>query len=187
MKIYTRSGDKGSTALFAGGRVSKSHLRVEAYGTVDELNSYLGLIRSTIHQQDSSSAIDAVLERIQNELFILGADLATPFDAKAEWLQRLPSDKASALEADIDSLDADLDPLTAFILPGGTPAAAHSHVARTICRRAERRCVALAEAENINEAVVPYLNRLSDYLFTLARWLNKMADEGEVRWQVREQ
>ena len=181
MKIYTRTGDEGTTSLFAGGRVAKHHLRVESYGTVDELNSYLGLIRSQL--QDAT--IDVRLQRVQNELFVVGADLATPMNQNPEWLKRLSAETIPHLERDIDQLDEDLEPLTAFVLPGGTTIAAHTHVARTVCRRAERLCVALAAEDDINPLVIKYLNRLSDFLFTLARWLNKKANEPEVRWHVR--
>ncbi|MDX2160381.1 MAG: cob(I)yrinic acid a,c-diamide adenosyltransferase [bacterium] len=182
MKIYTRTGDAGETSLFAGGRVLKSHMRVEAYGTVDELNSLIGLARA----HGLPALADAWLTRIQNELFTVGADLATPLDAKADWLVRLDTAPVDALEADIDRMTGELPELKNFILPGGTPAAAALHVGRTVCRRAERVCVALGQHEPINEHVLVYLNRLSDFLFTLARWVNTQAGESETRWQVRE-
>lgn len=181
MKIYTRTGDDGSTGLFAGGRVSKTHLRVEAYGTVDELNSAIGLARALKATPDT----DAKLESVQNALFNLGADLATPLDAQAAWIVRVESSAAQGLEADIDAMTADLPELKNFILPGGSPAAAQIQVARTICRRAERLAVALAQTEATNAEVVIYLNRLSDWLFTLARWENQRAGISETKWTAR--
>jgi cob(I)alamin adenosyltransferase len=181
MKIYTRTGDTGETSLFSGGRVRKDHLRVESYGTVDELNSLLGLART----YSLSSEIQAWLERIQNELFMVGADLATPNDAAAAWLTRLDDAPTARLEAEIDHMTAQLPELKNFILPGGTPAAATIHVARTVCRRAERMCVQLYSEEAINERVITYLNRLSDWLFTLARYINLQAGESETKWSAR--
>jgi cob(I)alamin adenosyltransferase len=180
MKIYTRTGDDGTTALFSGGRVAKTHLRVEAYGTVDELNAVLGVVRT---QQPHS---DHWLEQIQRQLFHLGADLATPLDAKSDWVVRIDVGAAQWLEQIIDQMTADLPALTSFILPGGTPTAAHLHIARTVCRRAERLAVALAAHESIGEYVVPYLNRLSDALFTLARWENLKAGVAEPTWSGRD-
>jgi cob(I)alamin adenosyltransferase len=179
MKIYTRVGDDGTTALFSGGRVSKTHLRVETYGTVDELNSVLGVVRAYEPYSDNW------LEQIQHQLFHLGADLATPLDAKSDWVVRVESSAATWLEQTIDEMTAQLPPLTSFILPGGTPAAAHLHVARTVCRRAERQAVALATQDTINEAVIPYLNRLSDCLFTMARWDNFREGIPDVTWSGR--
>ncbi len=181
MKIYTKTGDSGETSLFAGGRVRKNHLRVETYGTVDELNSLLGLARAI----GVPPRAETWLERIQNELFVLGADLATPLDANPSWLVRLDAAPIAQLERDIDSMDAELTPMRAFILPGGTQAAATLHVARTVCRRAERLCVSLAEHEPINSHNLVYLNRLSDFLFVLARWVNLQAGESETKWESR--
>ncbi|GAB4550695.1 MAG: cob(I)yrinic acid a,c-diamide adenosyltransferase [Anaerolineae bacterium] len=181
MKIYTKTGDAGDTSLFSGGRVKKHHIRVETYGTIDELNSYLGMARS-LHLPPRANAW---LERIQNELFIVGADLATPMDSAPTWLKRLDAAPIAALESGIDELDLELEPLRAFILPGGVQAAATLHVARTVCRRAERLCVALTEESPINPNVLPYLNRLSDFLFTLARWVNLQAGESETKWHIR--
>ncbi|HLV34688.1 MAG TPA: cob(I)yrinic acid a,c-diamide adenosyltransferase [Spirillospora sp.] len=179
MKIYTKTGDDGSTALFAGGRVPKTHLRVETYGTVDELNAVLGLVRA--HKPDS----DDWLAQIQRQLFHLGADLATPQDAKSDWVVRVDAAQVAWLEEIIDHMTAELPPLTSFILPGGTLAAAQLHVARTVCRRAERLAVALAAHEAIGDHVLPYLNRLSDALFMLARWENVKAGAAEVTWSGR--
>lgn len=179
MKIYTKSGDDGSTALFSGGRVSKTHLRVEAYGTVDELNSVLGVVRA--HHPHS----DAWLAQIQQQLFHLGADLATPQDARSDWVVRVDAAQVTWLEAMIDQMTAELPPLTSFILPGGTLAGAHLHVARTVCRRAERLAVALAAQEPVGDHVLPYLNRLSDGLFTMARWENFKSGSVEELWSGR--
>lgn len=181
MKIYTKTGDDGTTSLFSGGRVSKIHLRVEAYGTIDELNSVLGVARAA----KPHAQTDAWLERIQNQLFHLGADLATPLDAKSEWVVRMDAATVTWLEETIDAMTAELPPLTAFILPGGTLSAAHIHVARTICRRVERIVVALQNQEPIGEHVLNYLNRLSDFLFTLARWENMQAGIPEDKWSTR--
>ncbi len=179
MKIYTRTGDTGDTGLFGGGRVRKHDPRVEAYGTVDELNSLLGMARAEALPDRAA----AWLDRIQSDLFVLGADLATPLDVKSSAIVRTAPDAAAALEAAIDALDADLPPLQAFILPGGVRAAAILHVARTVCRRAERLSVALADEYPITPAVIVYLNRLSDFLFTLARWVNLQAGQAEQPWK----
>jgi cob(I)alamin adenosyltransferase len=179
MKIYTKTGDDGTTSLFAGGRVAKTHLRVEAYGTVDELNSLLGVARAY------QPHCDNWLTQIQTQLFHLGADLATPLAAKSDWVVRMDAPTIQWLETLIDERTAELPPLTNFVLPGGTLAAAQLHVARTVCRRAERLTVALMEQENIGEHVTPYLNRLSDALFTLARWENMQAGISDEKWQVR--
>ncbi|GAB4571321.1 MAG: cob(I)yrinic acid a,c-diamide adenosyltransferase [Anaerolineae bacterium] len=180
MKIYTRSGDSGETGLFGGGRVPKHDPRVEAYGTVDELNSWLGVVcAEPIPEQAQRWLI-----HIQNDLFFLGADLATPLEADAANIVRVDSQAVEALEAIIDQIDAELPPLKNFILPGGSRAAALLHVARTVCRRAERTVVALAERDTINQVSLVYLNRLADLLFVLARWLNLQAGIEEQRWHV---
>jgi cob(I)alamin adenosyltransferase len=180
MKIYTKTGDDGTTSLFGGGRVSKSSPRIECYGTVDELNSWLGVV---LTQECSSEAL-GYLTRIQNTLFVLGSDLATPTTAKVD-IQRIEESHSVELETWIDQLDAGLEPLTSFILPGGTPAAASLHVARTICRRAERLCVQIFQTEQISDAVIHYLNRLSDFLFMLARWENHVAGVKDTPWISR--
>ncbi len=180
MKIYTKTGDDGTTALFSGGRVAKAHMRVEAYGTVDELNAVLGVVRAL----EPSAETMTRLEKIQNQLFHLGADLATPLNAKADWVVRMDQETVDWLEDEIDRLTADLPELKNFILPGGTPAAAHLHVARTVCRRAERRVVELAQHEDIGDLPMQYLNRLSDWLFTLARWENQQQGIFESKWSV---
>lgn len=181
MKIYTKTGDSGETSLFSGGRVSKTHLRVEAYGTVDELNSVLGVVRAS----KPSIQADGWLETVQNQLFRLGSDLATPLDAKAEWLVRIDADNIAWVEERIDAITAALPELKNFILPGGALAAAQLHVARTVCRRAERVVAALGNQEEIGAHVLIYLNRLSDFLFTLARYENQQAGVSEMRWAPR--
>jgi cob(I)alamin adenosyltransferase len=181
MKIYTRTGDGGDTGLFGGGRVPKSHPRVEAYGDVDELNAAVGLARSI----ELMPRIDEVLVPIQRDLFAIGALLATPDrERMREQLEKARVDEAriAGLERAIDEAERELEPLRSFILPGGTPKAAALHVARTVCRRAERRVVAIRESEGVPELAVIYLNRLSDLLFTLARLANRRAGAGEVTW-----
>lgn len=181
MKIYTKTGDAGDTGLFGGGRTAKSDPRVEAYGDVDELNAALGMARAS----EMMPRIDEVLVPIQRDLFSLGAMLATPDREKMkQHLEKARIDEAriSELERAIDDGDAELEPLTAFILPGGTHKAAALHLARTVCRRAERRVVALRSSAEVPDIVVVYLNRLSDLLFTLARVANRRAGAGEVTW-----
>ena len=181
MKIYTRTGDEGATALFGGGRVSKNHPRVEAYGDVDELNAALGLARSI----EMMPRIDEVLVPVQRDLFAIGALLATPdHDKMREQLAkaRVDEERIAELERAIDACESELDPLRSFIIPGGTPKAAALHVARTVCRRAERRVVHLAADIELPTLVVVYLNRLSDLLFMLARVANRRAGAGEVTW-----
>ena len=181
MKIYTKTGDAGDTGLFGGGRVGKDHPRVEAYGDVDELNAVLGTVRST----EQMPRIDEIIARVQRDLFSLGALLATPNrDKMTEQLEKARVDDARIVELEhaIDDCERELDPLRSFILPGGTPKAAALHVARTVCRRAERRVVALQREIDVPELVVRYLNRLSDLLFMLARVANRRAGAGEVTW-----
>jgi cob(I)alamin adenosyltransferase len=180
MKIYTKTGDRGETGLFGGPRVNKDAPRIEAYGTVDELNSVLGIVRA----QKLDGEIDALVKRIQNELFALGAQLATP-DPAAHGTAMIGAAEIAALEAAIDRYEATLDPLKQFILPGGAPAAAYLHFARTVCRRAERRLVTLVgqSTEPMSGDLVVYLNRLSDLLFVLARAVNRAAGVGDVPWE----
>lgn len=167
-RIYTRGGDKGETSLGDGSRVGKQDPRVAAYGTVDETNGVVGLAR--LHTQGEA---DAMLARIQNDLFDLGADLCTPEGGrKAEGALRIVDAQVERLEREIDRMNAELEPLTSFILPGGTAASAHLHLARTVARRAERLICDLAEKEEVNPAAIRYINRLSDHLFVLARWEN---------------
>ncbi|UFZ03224.1 cob(I)yrinic acid a,c-diamide adenosyltransferase [Bradyrhizobium ontarionense] len=179
-RIYTRTGDDGTTALGNGERRPKYDLRVSAYGTVDETNAAIGVVR--LHLADAPE-IDAMLGLIQNDLFDLGADLAVPQrEGKAERL-RVVANQVDRLERDIDALNERLSPLTSFVLPGGTPAAAHLHVARTICRRAERIMVELAARpdEPVSEAGIRYMNRLSDFLFVASRAANRNG-AGDVLW-----
>lgn len=181
-RIYTRAGDSGSTRLATGATVSKADLRVETYGAVDETNACLGLAR--LHTGNSSQ-LDAMLARIQNELFDLGADLATPAkpDEAVGSMLRILDSQVDRLEGEIDALNAELPALTSFVLPGGTEAAAALHLARTVCRRAEREAVRLVEAgEAVSGSALRYLNRLSDLLFVAARYAN---DRGaaEVFWK----
>ncbi len=179
MKIYTKTGDRGDTSLFGGQRVPKDALRIEAYGTVDELNSALGLARA----ENTDAQIDRILEGIQNELFELGADLATPQSVEKGKVRRMESKDVQGMEKNIDDLQGRLKPLRSFILPGGFPVAARIHFARTICRRAERAAVRLSRNEDIGDTVIIYLNRLSDLLFVLARYANARAGVPEVRWR----
>jgi len=180
-KIYTRTGDDGTTGLVDGSRLSKDALRVRAYGDVDETNSIIGLVR--LHLENRR--LDDMLSRIQNDLFDLGADLATPLpatgEADSEYALRMVAAQTSRIESELDALNADLEPLNSFVLPGGHPPAAYLHQARTVCRRSERVCVALAAEEAINPQALHYLNRLSDFLFVAARWCN---DQGtaDVKW-----
>lgn len=181
-KIYTRAGDGGRTRLATGEEVAKYSPRVDAYGAVDETNSALGVAR--LHA-GHESALDALLARIQNELFDLGADLSTPERDKPLPFEalRIQASQVDALERDIDALNADLAPLTSFILPAGTPLCAHLHLARSICRRAERGVAQLRDdpAERVSAEALKYVNRLSDFLFVAARWANRA--DGDVLWR----
>ena len=176
-KIYTRAGDAGETSLGDGSRVSKRDPRITAYGAVDELNAAVGVVLAG----DVPDEIQAVLERVQNELFDLGADLAVP--AHVEGRLRVEQPLVDRLEADCDRFNAELPELRSFVLPGGTPTAAALHVARTTCRRAEREAIAAAETVEIRPFVVPYLNRLSDLLFILSRAANAIAERDEPLWK----
>jgi len=185
MKIYTKTGDNGTTALFGGTRVKKHNLRIESYGTVDELNSYIGLIKD----QEISNSIKESLLKIQNDLFTLGAMLATPPEKETlkngkERLNipKVDDDAILFLENEIDKMDLELPQMTHFILPGGHQAVSFCHVARCVCRRAERLSVELNDKEAVNDAVLKYLNRLSDYLFVLARMLSKDLSVEEIKW-----
>ena len=184
MKLYTRSGDDGSSGLFGGDRVSKAHLRLMAYGTLDELNSIFGLLR--LHASPGCAPV-ATLQQVQEDLFVLGAILATPASRQDLLDARMtrPTWAVTDMEADIDRLTAQAPPLTSFVLPGGSPGSAYAHLARTVCRRAEREVVALSAAEEVNPVVVTYLNRLSDWCFALARAENAAAGVPDLGWQPR--
>lgn len=176
-KIYTRGGDKGQTSLGNGVRVSKDDIRVDAYGDVDELNAIIGIAR--LHSEGDA---DVLLARIQNDLFDLGADLCTPHDEAPKYPPlRMTEEQVLHLEKEIDSLNSELKPLNSFILPGGSAVSAYLHHARTVCRRAERRMVSLGAVENINEISIRYINRLSDLLFVMSRYLNEKGDN-DVLW-----
>ncbi len=185
-RIYTKGGDKGKTALSSGQRVVKHHPRVAAYGTVDETNAAVGLARLHTGAQAGPLAdpdADGILSRVQNDLFDLGADLATPDADNPEFPPlRMVPEQTERLEAEIDRLNAELAPLNSFVLPGGSPAAAHLHLARTLARRAEREITALAESETINPEAVRYINRLSDLFFVMSRYLNDKG-AGDVLWE----
>jgi cob(I)alamin adenosyltransferase len=179
LKIYTKTGDKGETSLFGGKRVTKDSLRIEAYGTVDELNSLLGVCRAF----NTVEHVDTILEELQHDLFTLGADLATPFDVQSASVRRIQSSDIEQLEHHIDALESNLDSLKSFILPGGNKSAALLHYARTVCRRAERCVTLLSKQENIGEQPLVYLNRLSDLLFVMARWVNSLNNIPETKWK----
>lgn len=181
LKIYTKTGDDGDTGLFGGGRVAKDHPRVDAYGEVDELNAVIGMARSV----EMMPRIDEVLAPVQRDLFSIGALLATPdLEKMKEQLDkaRISDARIAQLERAIDDGEHELEPLKSFILPGGTPKAAALHVARTVCRRAERAVIRLQHDTEVPQIVVVYLNRLSDLLFVLARVANRRAGAGEVTW-----
>lgn len=177
-KIYTKTGDLGETALYGGRRLSKSHLRIEAYGTVDELNAQLGMVRD---QQEDTPTRELLLN-IQSRLFSIGSILASDPD-KDLPLPELSEDQVVMLEKAMDTMDMELPELKNFILPGGHPHVSQCHVARCVCRRAERLVVALAVSESVPEIVIKFLNRLSDYLFLLARWTGKELGVSEVIWK----
>ncbi len=179
MKIYTKTGDMGETSLYGGRRVEKDAVRIEAYGTVDELNAHLGVVRTLA----LPPGVNELLERIQNELFVLGADLATPPGTTSSNVRRIDTAAVQRLEQDIDRLDVTLPELRTFILPSGSPAGAALHVARTICRRAERRTVHLIREESLDRLPVIYLNRLADLLFVLARHVNHALGSPETPWK----
>lgn len=190
MKVYTKTGDKGTTSLFGGTRVPKHHVRIESYGTVDELNSYIGLIRD----QDINPEYKAILIEIQDRLFTVGAIMATPPEKEVLKngqprlnINRISNQDIELLETQIDSMDAELPPMTHFVLPGGHTTVSYCHVTRCVCRRAERLATHLNEIEPIDEQVLTYLNRLSDYLFVLARKLSHDLHAEEVKWIPRKE
>ncbi len=181
MSIYTRTGDEGETGLFGGGRVPKDHPRVSAYGDVDELNSAVGVVRATAPVE----FFDPLLESVQRDLFAIGGHLATPDPervTRALEKATLSEDRVAEFERTIDAADQELPPLRAFVLPAGTPKAAALHLARTVCRRAERSVVRLGQEAEVHPLFIVYLNRLSDLLFTLARLANHRAGTGDVTW-----
>lgn len=188
MKVYTKTGDNGTTALFGGTRVPKDHNRIESYGTVDELNSYIGLIRD----QEMNQHYKNILIEIQDRLFTVGAILATPPEKEVKKNGELRLQNLGIIESDIELLENEIDtmeealpPMTHFVLPGGHPTVSHCHIARCICRRAERLAVHLDHNEPVAEIVIKYLNRLSDYLFVLARKLSYDLNAAEVKWIPR--
>jgi len=178
MKVYTKTGDKGETSLFGGARVSKGNLRIHAYGTVDELNSYIGLLRDLCTEEPR--AIELI--RIQDRLFTLGAILATESASAKKRLPLIYQTDIVYLEKAIDEMESTLEPIKTFVLPGGHPTVSHCHIARCVCRRAERLTVELAEEHEVEELTIQYLNRLSDYLFVLSRFFTKVLNATEVPW-----
>jgi cob(I)alamin adenosyltransferase len=176
LKIYTKTGDAGTTSLFGGARVAKHDARIEAYGTVDELNSFLGAARATALPAEVEKTLDAV----QHDLFEIGAHLASPGTSRFPGVE---SARIADLERAIDAMESELEPLKTFILPGGTAAAAQLHIARTVCRRAERRVTALDDGSEATRSTIAYLNRLSDYLFVAARFTNARAGCADVPWR----
>ncbi len=181
MKIYTRTGDKGQTSLASGKRVSKASSRVEAYGTVDELNSVIGVV--VVHLSASQKGLVKELESIQHDLFEIGATLATPAGKNQEVRSKNLGKRVETFERVIDRLTKTLPPLKNFILPGGGKAGAFLHMARTVCRRAERHIIALSQKEQVDAGIIPYFNRLSDLLFTMARFVNQKEKKKETVWR----
>ena len=182
-KVYTRSGDQGMTGLVGGERVKKSHVRIESYGDVDEMNSSVGLVRCFLRESadPERERIDSMLKKVQNDLFNLGADLATPPDRRWEGMVRTDEGDVTLLENWMDELNAELPPLTEFILPGGAPVSAFLHQARTQCRRCERRVIVLMDEEpSIEDNAMKYLNRLSDFFFVLGRYTERVRDAEEL-------
>jgi cob(I)alamin adenosyltransferase len=179
-KIYTKTGDDGTTGLFGGARLSKDDIRIEAYGTVDELNAVIGWLITAIPDQQ----IDALLQNIQSRLFTIGSNLASQ-PGKNMITPDLLQEDVELLETSIDKMQADLEPLTHFIIPGGSPSISAAHLARTVCRRAERRCVTLSNQSSVASIILLYLNRLSDFFFVLGRWLANREGVTEIKWQPR--
>ena len=182
MKIYTKTGDKGQTSLIGGRRVSKADLRIDAYGTVDELNSWIGLLRD----QPVNESRKELLKEIQDRLFTVGASLATdPEKAVKKAIPDIIQDDITLLEQAMDDMDASLPPLRAFVLPGGHASVSYCHLARTVCRRAERLVIHLSEQSPVDELVIQYMNRLSDYLFVLSRKMTQELGSEDVAWKPR--
>jgi len=186
-KVYTRTGDKGETALVGGKRVPKDSPRIDAYGTIDELNSIVGLARvfneESLDAGEAHQFLDGVLCQIQDELFDLGSELATPPEFFKEGMYRVSESEIDRIERSIDRCQKDLEPLKSFILPGGGRIGAYLHQCRTVCRRAEREILRLSRSEEINSCVLKYVNRLSDLFFVLSRWIAKQTGEPEYLWQ----
>ena len=186
-RVYTRTGDRGDTALVGGRRVPKDSARIEAYGTIDELNAIIGLARvfnaEQLERGPKPRWLDEVLRKLQNELFDLGSELATPAESVYEGMFRVGAPQVTALERLMDECQKELTPLKSFILPGGGPVGGFLHQARTVCRRAERRVLELSRVETIGEWPLKYVNRLSDLLFVLSRWVGKHLGETEYLWQ----
>ena len=178
-KIYTKGGDKGETGLLGGRRLPKNHIRIESYGSVDELNSWIGLIRD----MTDFPIVEGVLEDVQNKLFVIGSELAS--DPEKEWdFAKVQATDVEVLEKEIDRMEKDLSPLKNFLLPGGHPIVSHCHIARCVCRRAERNVVALDQTKDeVSPLLLQYLNRLSDYLFVLSRWVGQKLGADEIPWK----
>lgn len=181
MKIYTKTGDKGTTSLIGGTRLSKAHVRIDAYGTVDELNSYIGMLRD----QPVNEKRKDLLKEIQDRLFTMGSHLASESDQKKKILPDLTEEDIVLLENEMDQIDSKIPPLRAFVLPGGHQSVSFGHIARTVCRRAERAVIHLQQGEEVELIVIRYLNRLSDYLFMLCRIMTYELEIEEVTWQPR--
>ena len=181
MKIYTKTGDNGQTSLVGGTRVSKTELRIEAYGTVDELNSYVGLLRD----QEINNDRKDILKEIQDRLFTIGSILASEPEQTKKRIPDLHESDIELLEKEMDKMDKSLEPMRFFILPGGHQSVSFGHLARTVCRRAERITLRLAQESEVNELVIKYLNRLSDYLFVLCRMMIKELNIEEISWKPR--
>lgn len=187
-KIYTRSGDDGKTALVGGQRVSKGDLKIEAYGSVDELNSFVGLICACAQGYaksvpEAAKETEAVFKKIQNELFDIGSILATPAGESFSGMSEVSSESIEFLERRMDDYQQSLESLNSFVLPGGGLPGAYAHVARTVCRRVERILVRLMEIEPVSENIMKYINRLSDFLFVYARWISKKCGQAETLWE----
>jgi cob(I)alamin adenosyltransferase len=186
-RVYTRTGDRGETALVGGRRVPKDSPRIEAYGTIDELNAVVGLVRTfneeRLAEGDHHRRLDEILRKIQNELFDVGSELATPPDAEYEGMFKIGADEVTALERLMDECQQSLEPLRSFTLPGGGRINAFLHLARTVCRRAEREILRLSRAEPVNPWLLAYVNRLSDAFFVLGRWVGKHMGEKEYLWE----
>ena len=184
VKVYTKTGDKGTTGLADGSRVPKDDLRIECYGTIDELNSILGICRQNLEEMPKKerTILDSWIYSIQNDLFNLGADLATPLSSRWKNMIVLNETDTIQLEKMIDFCQNILEPLQEFVLPGGTKLNSYFHLARTVCRRAERLIVAFSTEKEINPNILPYINRLSDLFFVLSRWVQKLAERNEVTW-----